>query len=86
MTTAQSSPSKSKVGPEWQSRIKNFPRLHLRAANLYHLVFGAIPFDAEGTPIPPDNLAAWFKQIYSESDENGFTDALDLLTSPPALL
>jgi hypothetical protein len=83
MATAQSSPTKRKVSPEWQSRIKNLPRLHLRAQSVYNLVFGAIPLDHEGTPIPPDNIAAWFKQIYSESDENGFTDALDLLTSPP---
>ena len=82
MATTQSYSSKRKLSPEWQSRIKNLPRLHLRAQSLYQLVFGAIHLDNEGSPILPANIATWFKQIYSESDENGFTDALDLLNSP----
>ena len=83
MASTQSSRngSNGELDREWQLRCRNLPRLHLRAQALYNLVFGAITQDDEGTPKLPANLAAWFKLIHTESDANGFQDALDLLNS-----
>jgi hypothetical protein len=63
---------------DWSETSHRLPRLQQRAEQVIILILGGITMSND-EPMLPANIAEWFKQIYSEREENGYEDAVLLL-------
>lgn len=81
-SASSTDPKKSRL---WADRVKFLPRLEVRAVTLIRLLIDGLKVNQDGEPILPNSTLSWFKQIYTESEENGFTERVDVLRGNPSL-
>ena len=65
----------------WQQRRNLLPKLQARANILLNLIIEGLPVSANKEAVLPADLSAWFTEIYSEAEENEYSEKVELLQS-----